>query len=165
MCTLGTGKGKGRAGARAGHGLVCPSCPTLAISATILLYLLESIARLPPVLFDFMYQLTSIGYSGWRPFHIRPATASGRPASKRVHPLYTVLPHCYAPRPPFGRTSCIGLFYLHYTPPPPWATRAGMRYCSSCMCTTCTRVACVKELYSCIKRVENSLRTGLGIFH
>ena len=26
------------------------------------------------------------------------------------------------------------------------------------------RVASVEELYSCIKRVENSLRTGLGLF-
>ena len=84
----------------------------------------------------------------------------------------TVLPRCYAlltvtppPLPPpasptFGRNYCIGLFYFHYTPPR--ATRAGLQYCSSC---TCTRVASVEELYSCnIKCVENSLRTGLGLF-
>ena len=41
-------------------------------------------------------------------------------------------------------------------------TRAGLRYCSSC---TCTHVASVEELYSCIKRVENSFRTDLGLFH
>ena len=29
----------------------------------------------------------------------------------------------------------------------------------------CTRVASVEELESCIKHVENSLRTGLGLFH
>ena len=40
--------------------------------------------------------------------------------------------------------------------------RAGLWYCSSCMCT---RVASVEELYLCIKRVENSLRTVLGLFH
>ena len=46
----------------------------------------------------------------------------------------------------------IGLFYLHYTPPPPQTARAGLWYCSPC---TCTRVASVEELYSCIKRAEN----------
>ena len=68
---------------------------------------------------------------------------------------------CYAPPPIFGRNYCIGLFYLHYMPPPGGA-RAGLLYCNSC---TCTRVASVEELYSCMKRVENSLRTGLGLFH
>ena len=39
---------------------------------------------------------------------------------------------CYTPPPPtFGRNYCIGLFYLHYTPPPLWAARAGLPYCSS----------------------------------
>ena len=39
--------------------------------------------------------------------------------------IITVLPCCYAllavtPRPPiFGKNYCIGLFYLHYTPPSP----------------------------------------------
>ena len=84
----------------------------------------------------------------------------------------TVLPRCYAllavtpppppppPPPSFGRNYCIGLFDLHYTPPPR-AARAALRCCSSC---TCTRVASVEDLYLCIKRVENSLRTGLGLF-
>ena len=77
---------------------------------------------------------------------------------------------CYAPPPPpppnFRAKLLYRVFYLHYTPPPPpppppRAARAGLRYCSSC---TCTRVASVEELYLCIKRVENSLRTGLGLF-
>ena len=59
----------------------------------------------------------------------------------------TVLPRCYAllavtpPPPIFGRKYYIGLFYLHYTPPPR-ATRAGLRCCSSC---TCTCVASVED--------------------
>ena len=69
----------------------------------------------------------------------------------------TVLPRCYSPPPIFGRNCCIGLFYLHYTPTPPPPARAGLRYC------TCLRVTSAEELYSCIKRVENSLRTGLGL--
>ena len=71
---------------------------------------------------------------------------------------------CPPPPPPISwQTSCIGLFYLHYMPPPPTprAAQAGLRYCSSC-----TRVACViEELHSCIKCIENRLRTGLGLFH
>ena len=49
----------------------------------------------------------------------------------------TVLPRCYAllavtpPPPIFGRNYCIGLFYLHYTPPPSRAARAGLPYYSS----------------------------------
>ena len=89
--------------------------------------------------------------------------------------LQYCIPYCLAvtpcsllrpPPPPlyFRANYCIGLFYLHYTPPPPppRATRACLWYCSS---YTCTRVASVEELYSCIKCVENSLRTGLGLFH
>ena len=64
------------------------------------------------------------------------------------------------PPPIFGRNYCIG-YFTSITRPPPQAARAGLRYCSSC---TCTRVASVEELYLCIKRVENSLRTGLGLF-
>ena len=80
----------------------------------------------------------------------------------------TVLPRCYAllavtpppPPPIFGRNYCKGLFYLHYTPPPAGRSSrfAVLQFC------TCTRVASVEELYMCIKRVENSLRTGLGPF-
>ena len=69
---------------------------------------------------------------------------------------------CYAPPPPpiFGRNYCKGLFYLHYTPPPAGRSSrfAVLQFC------TYTRVASVEELYLCIKRVENSLRTGLGLF-
>ena len=70
---------------------------------------------------------------------------------------------CYAPPPPppiFGRNYCKGLFYLHYTPPPAGRSSrfAVLQFC------TCTRVASVEELYLCIKPVENSLRTGLGLF-
>ena len=106
---------------------------------------------------------------------------SSLPPIAKVHDIQlgiTLLPRCYTllavtpppppPPPIFGRNYCIGLFYLHYTPPPLRAARAGLRYCSSC---TCTRVASVEELYSCIKRVENSLRklvlaffTDLGRF-
>ena len=38
---------------------------------------------------------------------------------------------CYAPPPIFGRNYCKGLFYLHYTPPPPRAARASLPHCSS----------------------------------
>ena len=34
----------------------------------------------------------------------------------------------------------------------------------ACGTYMCMRVVNVEELYSCIKRVENSLRTGLGLF-
>ena len=78
---------------------------------------------------------------------------------------YTVLPRCYAPAPIFGRNYCKGLFYLHYTPPPPPPPPAGRssRFAVLQFCTY-TRVASVEELYLCIKRVENSLRTGFGLF-
>ena len=57
---------------------------------------------------------------------------------------------CYAPPPIFGRNYCVGLFYLHYTPPPAGRSSrfAVLQFC------TCTRVASVEELYLCIKRVE-----------
>ena len=53
----------------------------------------------------------------------------------------TVLSRCYAPPPsPISwQTSCTGLFYFHYTPPPQWATRAGLRYCSSYTCCACRK--------------------------
>ena len=78
-------------------------------------------------------------------------------------PYYLAVTPCSLLRPPpyFRAKLLYRVFYLHYTPPPPQAARAGLRYCSSC---TCTRVASVEELYLCIKRVENSLRTGLGLF-
>ena len=53
---------------------------------------------------------------------------------------YITVPYCLAvtpcsllrPPPIFGRNYCKGLFYLHYTPPPPpRAARAGLPYCSS----------------------------------
>ena len=68
---------------------------------------------------------------------------------------------CYAPPLIFGRNYCIGLFYLHYTPPPPRGPLEPV--CRTAFCT-CTRVASVEELYLCIKRIENSLRTSLGLF-
>ena len=92
----------------------------------------------------------------------------------RIYTLYlsnTVLPRCYAllavtpPPPPYFRAKL--LYKVIWPPlhaPPPRGARAGpytVRYCSSC---TCTHVANVEELYLCIKRVENSLRTGLGLF-
>ena len=82
----------------------------------------------------------------------------------------TVLPRCYAllavtppppPPPPYFRAKLLYRIILPPLHPSPRAARADLRYCSSC---TCTRVASVEELYSCIKRVENSLRTGLGLF-
>ena len=81
----------------------------------------------------------------------------------------TVLPRCYAllavtpPPPIFGRKYCKGLFYLHYTPPPPPPAGRSSRFAVLQFCTY-TRVASVEELYLCIKHVENSLRTGLGLF-
>ena len=79
-----------------------------------------------------------------------------------------LVPYCLAvtpcsllrPPPIFGRNYCKGLFYLHYTPPPAGRSSwfAVLQFC------TCTRVASVEELYLCIKRVENRLRTGLGLF-
>ena len=79
----------------------------------------------------------------------------------------TVLPRCYAllavtpPPPPYFREKLLYRVILPQLHAPPRAARAGLRYFSSC---TCTRVASVDELYLCIKRVENSLRTGLGHF-
>ena len=60
----------------------------------------------------------------------------------RPPPLFSgdILPPLHAP--PAGRSSRFAV----------------LQFC------TCTRVASVEELYLCIKRVENSLRTGLGLF-
>ena len=94
------------------------------------------------------------------PYIFHPLCMRGHKKIIHVQHFLAVMPaRCYAPPPPptFGRNCCIGLFYLHYMPPT--GARAGLRYC------TCTRVASVEELHSCIKRVENSLRTGLGLFH
>ena len=59
--------------------------------------------------------------------------------------MYTVLPCCYA--------------LLAVTPP--WAVRASqfvvLQFLHVYTCCKCRRL--------CIKRVENSLRTGLGLFH
>ena len=80
------------------------------------------------------------------------------------------IPYCLAvtpcsllrPPPPYFRAK---LLYRVILPPlhapPPRGRGRSSRYCSSC---TCTRVASVEELYLCIKCVENSLRTGLGLF-
>ena len=75
------------------------------------------------------------------------------------------LPYCLAvmsclllrPAPPpfFPAKLLYRAFYLHYTPPPPRGPVC--RYCSSC---TCTHAASVEELYLCIKREDNTLRTG-----
>ena len=88
----------------------------------------------------------------------------------------TILPRCYAllavtpcsllrPPPPYFRAKLLYRVILPplHAPPPPAgrSSRFTARYCSSC---TCTRVASVEELYLCIKHVENSLRTGLGLF-
>ena len=94
------------------------------------------------------------------------ARNQAKSARKRMVGLYRTASllrpaRCYAPPPPiFGRNYCKGLFYLHYTPPPAGRSSrfAVLQFC------TCTRVASVEELYMCIKRVENSLRTGLGPF-
>ena len=84
-----------------------------------------------------------------------------------VHVCTVLLPCCYAllavMSPLFlGELPVQGYFTSNTRPSPPRAAQAGLWYCSSC---TCTRVACAEELYSCIKRVENSLRTGLGLYH
>ena len=60
--------------------------------------------------------------------------------------VYTALPRCYAllaVTPP-PRNYCIGLFYLHYTPPPPPAGRSS-RFAVLRSCTG-TRVASVEDL-------------------
>ena len=71
---------------------------------------------------------------------------------------------CYTPPPPYFRAKLLYRIILPplHAPPPRRAARASLPYCSSAC--TCTRVASVEELYLCIKRVENSLRTGLGLF-
>ena len=68
--------------------------------------------------------------------------------------------HCYArpPPPPYFREKSLFRVILPPLHAPPRTARAGLRYCSSC---TCTRVASVESYF---KRVENSLRTGLGLF-
>ena len=67
---------------------------------------------------------------------------------------------CYAPPPLFsGEITVKGYFTSITRPPAGRSSRfAVLQFC------TCTRVASVEELYMCIKRVENSLRTGLGPF-
>ena len=72
--------------------------------------------------------------------------------------IHTVLPRCYAllavtsppppPPPIFGRNYCIGLFYLHYTPPPHGPLEP-VKVCSSAFlhvyaCCKCRRSACRK---------------------
>ena len=76
-----------------------------------------------------------------------------------------LLPYCLAvtpcsllrPPPLFSGEITVKGYFTSITHPP--AGRSSrFPYC------TCTRVASVEELYLCIKRVENSLRTGLGLF-
>ena len=77
-----------------------------------------------------------------------------------------IIPYCLAVTPcilavtptPYFRAKLLYRVIL----PPIHAPPAGPLepVCSSC---TCTCVVSVEE--SCIKRVENSLRTGLGLFH
>ena len=66
---------------------------------------------------------------------------------------------CYAPPLFSGEITVKGYFTSITRPPAGCSSRfAVLQFC------TCTRVASVEELYLCIKRVENSLRTGLGLF-
>ena len=66
------------------------------------------------------------------------------------------VPYCLAvtpcsllrPPPYFQAKLLYRVFHLHYTPPPPRAARAGLRYCSSC---TCTCVASVFVYQACRK--------------
>ena len=86
--------------------------------------------------------------------HIQVGRVLGCPPEKNWN-LDHLIPYCLTvtpcsllrPPPYFRAKLLYRVFYLHYTPPPPpLATRAGLRYCSSC---TCTRVASVED--SCIK--------------
>ena len=71
---------------------------------------------------------------------------------------------CYAPPPLFsGEITVKGYFTSITRPPPPPPAGRSSRFAVLQFCT-CTRVASVEELYLCIKHVENSLRTGLGLF-
>ena len=80
---------------------------------------------------------------------------------------YTVLPRCYAllavtpPPPLFSGEITVKGYFTSITRPPPAGRSSRFAVLQFC---TCTRVASVEELYMCIKRVENSLRTGLGPF-
>ena len=83
---------------------------------------------------------------------------------------YTVLPRCYAllavtPPPLFSGEITVKGYYTSITRPPPAGRSSRFAVLQFCTCT-CTRVAnaSVEGLYLCIKRVENSLRTGLGLF-
>ena len=65
--------------------------------------------------------------------------------------------------PPYFRAKLLYRVILPplYAPPP----RGPLEPVCRTAVRTCTRVASVEELYLCIKRIENSLRTGLGLFH
>ena len=59
---------------------------------------------------------------------------------------------CYAPLPPiFGRNYCIGLFYLHYTPPPPAGRSSRFAVLTAVLhvyaCCKCRRVVFVYQAY------------------
>ena len=68
---------------------------------------------------------------------------------------------CYAPPPLFLGEITVKGYFTSITRPPPAGRLSRFAVLQFC---TCTRVASVEELYLCIKRVENSLRTGLGLF-
>ena len=77
--------------------------------------------------------------------------------------IYTILPRCYillavTPRPPppiIRRNYCIGLFYLHYTPPPrgPLEPVCGLQFLHVYACCKCRRVVFVYQ--ACRKKFEN----------
>ena len=77
-------------------------------------------------------------------------------------PYCLVVTPCSLLRPPplFSGEITVKGYFTSITRPPrgPLEPVAVLQFC------TCTRVASVEELYLCIKRVENSLRTGLGLF-
>ena len=69
---------------------------------------------------------------------------------------------CYAPPPPlFSGEITVKGYFTSITRPPPAGRSSRFAVLQFC---TCMRVASVEEMYLCIKRVENSLRTGLGLF-
>ena len=67
---------------------------------------------------------------------------------------------CYAP-PLFSGEITVKGYFTSITRPPPAGRLSRFAVLQFC---TCTRVASVEELHLCIKRVGNSLRTGLGLF-
>ena len=113
---------------------------------------------LPAFNTDYIFCVEAVNVCGATSGASRCATPPVRIEAEGKYLLYRTASllrpaRCYAPPPPYFRAK---LGYPITRPPPPRAARAGLRYCSSCMCTRC--------MYLCIKRVENSWRTGLGLF-